>query len=269
MKTAFLQPTEVRGETLPILTNALDGGVGESRQNRRIGRLDPPAFAQRPRGFALLGSAHRRWLTRGIVGGETGDRAVATARQRDEIAMHNFWRWAACGAAMTLGAVGCKSTWNPFQARSKSAFDRDPLVMSHLTHSKDDPAYRDTDTDLGRYDEPQLQPASATQSRSNKPTAVGDATDYGAPLRSRAPDYAWLRGTVQYSRGEAGGPRESGWIVEYGRSSKDRYGGRLRLAPSPRLGLLREGDPVHLSGRIDARDPAHPVYDVADIILLR
>jgi hypothetical protein len=162
---------------------------------------------------------------------------------------------------------GCRGGSSPFafgEPKSRSAFDRDPLVMAHLTHAKDDPAYRDTETDLARIDEPQLQPASS-HSKSNKPTIDGP-TSYNAPARSRAPDYQWVRGVVHTARADGGG---SAWYVDYSRTSKDKFGGRLRLNSTPRLGLLREGDPVHLTGRIVADDPLDPRYEVSDIILMR
>jgi hypothetical protein len=158
--------------------------------------------------------------------------------------------------------VGCQST--PFQPKTRSAFDRDPLVMAHLTHSKDDPAFRDTETDLAKIDEPQLQPA-ASHSKSNKPRFVDGPTSYSAPPRSRSANYEWVRGVVSTSR-DGDQPI---WYVDYSRTSKDKFGGRLRLASSPRLGLLREGDPVHLTGRVVADDPLQPTYEVSDIVLLR
>jgi hypothetical protein len=151
------------------------------------------------------------------------------------------------------------------QPKTRSAFDRDPLVMAHLTHHKDDPAYRDTDTDLAKIDEPTLQPASS-HTKANKPRYTEDVPSYDVPARSRAPDYQWVRGIVR-STNESGSNRT--WFVDYSRTTKDKFGGRLKLTPSPRLGLLREGDPVHLTGRVVSDDPTEPRYEVSDIILLR
>ena len=68
--------------------------------------------------------------------------------------------------------------------------------MAHLTHAKDDPAYRDTETDLAKIDEPQLQPASS-HTKANKPRILdGDVPVYDAPARSRSPNYGWVRGVV-------------------------------------------------------------------------
>jgi hypothetical protein len=163
--------------------------------------------------------------------------------------------------------AGCSSGPLAFsQPKTRSAFDRDPLVMAHLTHSKDDPAYRDTETDIAKLDEPQLQPASS-HTKSNKPRLLESGPPgIDAPARSRAPDYQWVRGVVHSTRTDGGG---TAWYVDYSRTAKDKFGGRLPLAPSPRLGLLREGDPVQLTGRVVADDPLEPKYQVSDIILLR
>jgi len=179
--------------------------------------------------------------------------------------MRNLQRMSTLAVAAL--AVGCSSSslFSFSQPKSRSAFDRDPLVMAHLTHSKDDPAYRDTETDLAKMDEPQLQPASS-HTKSNKPRMLESGPPGAdAPARSRAPDYQWVRGVVHTSRTDGG----SAWFVDYSRTSKDKFGGRLRLTPSPRLGLLREGDPVLLTGRVVADDPLEPRYEVSDIILLR
>jgi hypothetical protein len=174
-----------------------------------------------------------------------------------------------CAVAFT--AIGCKGggagggLLAMGQPKTRSAFDRDPLVMAHLTHAKDDPAFRETETDLAKIDEPTLQPA-AGHSKSNKPRYSEDVPSYDVPSRSRSPDYKWVRGIVRSSRN---GSSSLTWFVDYSRTATDKFGGRLRLAPSPRLGLLREGDPVHLTGRIVADDPSEPRYEVADIILLR
>lgn len=178
--------------------------------------------------------------------------------------MRRVQRMSLLGLAVLAAAAGCKSPFGFGQPASRSAFDRDPLVMAHLTHAKDDPAYRDTETDLAQIESPQLQPASS-HTKSNKPRFETDVPVYDAPARSRAPNYGWVRGVVYSTRTENGPV----WYVDYSRSSKDQFGGRLRLAPSPRLGLLREGDPVHLTGRVVADDPLAPTYQVSDIILLR
>jgi len=167
-----------------------------------------------------------------------------------------------CVAVLAV-VTGCKSPFG--QPQTRSAFDRDPLVMAHLTHAKDDPAYRDTETDLAQIDSPQLQPASS-HTKANKPRLLESSVPvYDAPARSRSPNYGWVRGVVHSTHSDGG----TTWFVDYSRSTKDKFGGRLRLAPSPRLGLLREGDPVHLTGRVVADDPLEPSYQVSDIILLR
>jgi hypothetical protein len=167
-----------------------------------------------------------------------------------------------CVAVLAV-VTGCKSPFG--QPQTRSAFDRDPLVMAHLTHAKDDPAYRDTETDLAQIDSPQLQPASS-HTKANKPRLLESSVPvYDAPARSRSPNYGWVRGVVHSTHSDGG----TTWFVDYSRSAKDKFGGRLRLAPSPRLGLLREGDPVHLTGRVVAEDPLEPSYQVSDIILLR
>jgi hypothetical protein len=179
--------------------------------------------------------------------------------------MRRLQRMSIPGLAVLAVFAGCKSPFSFGQPTSRSAFDRDPLVMAHLTHAKDDPAYRDTETDLAKIDEPQLQPASS-QTKANKPRLLdGDVPVYDAPARSRSPNYGWVRGVVHSTHSESG----TVWFVDYSRSTKDQFGGKLRLAPSPRLGLLREGDPVHLTGRVVADDPLAPTYQVSDIILLR
>ena len=57
-----------------------------------------------------------------------------------------------------------------------------------------------------------------------------------------------------------------GAYVVYGRSEKDEYGGKLRLAPSPRLGLLRQGDEVRVTGAV-VRGPSGPEYEIESLEL--
>ena len=173
------------------------------------------------------------------------------------------------GLAM-LSAAGCKTPWTSKQPqRTKSAFDRDPLVMAHLTHAKDDPAYRDSDIDFSPSNEPRLQPASATSNltRSNKPMSPGSVIGaIDGPIRGRAPDYSWLRGTVRTAGNRF---EENAVFLDFGRSDGDRFGGKIKLANSPRLELLRDGDLVYLTGQLRTSQNKEPIYTVDNVVLLR
>jgi hypothetical protein len=161
-------------------------------------------------------------------------------------------------AGCCLAPLACQS----HSSNNRSTFDRDPLVMSHLTHRRDDPAFAESESDVGKEDETPIKPASI--SKSNKPVRPElTAAAYGGPSRGRAPDYSWLRGSVRYHRDDGG---ENGWYIHYGRSEKDRYEGKLRLASSPRLGLLREGDEVQITGRLIDGDGANPIFQVESLI---
>ncbi|HVJ82433.1 MAG TPA: hypothetical protein VNC50_15300, partial [Planctomycetia bacterium] len=65
--------------------------------------------------------------------------------------------------------VSCKAPRS-----AKTSFDRDPLVMAHLTHRKDDPMYAETEVDFGGgaagiADDSPVRPASVSQTQAKKP----------------------------------------------------------------------------------------------------
>lgn len=176
----------------------------------------------------------------------------------------NGWRRFVGFLGVIFAAVGgCRSRGEP-----RSEFERDPLVMSHLTHRKDDPAFAETETDVGRPDDgPTLRPASVSKKPGRDEAVHPDQPGaFGGPSRAHAPDYSWLRGTL--TRNCSGQPTAR-WFIQYANAGGgDRFDGVLPLANAPRLGLLREGDRVELSGRVVEATTPDPQYYVESLALV-
>jgi hypothetical protein len=159
-----------------------------------------------------------------------------------------------------VAAVGCG--W----MKTRSDFERDPFVMSHLTHDKKDPMFAASENDLSLDgDEPRMQ--SASTSRKPKPTrydAPSDPRGASAASLARADDYSWLEGRLSRQGGRSGG-----WYIRYATAGEgDRYGGQLRIVNNQRLGVAREGDVVRLAGRVVPQGRSDVAYEVASITIL-
>ena len=162
------------------------------------------------------------------------------------------------GVATLLPAIGCG--W----VRNRSAFERDPFVMSHLTHSKADPLYASSENSDVFDDEPALQAASVSRKASRSSVRQAVAAPTIEPLYGHAPDYRWLRGRLERREG----PRP-GWYVQYATADEPRFDGRLLLAANRRLDLLREGDHVRLSGRLIGVAAGDPRYHIESLTVVR
>lgn len=168
-----------------------------------------------------------------------------------------------CVLAVTAG--GCK--W----VGGKSDFQRDPFVMSHLTHNKNDPLFASSEGDED-WDSP-TRSASATArkaevARTSAPATPAQRSPYQqvsarAP-RGRAEDFKWIEGRLEHRNGN-----KPGWHIRYATNAEnDTFGGEIRLANNPRLGLMREGDLVYVTGRLMDGDNAERRYEVETISLL-
>jgi hypothetical protein len=125
----------------------------------------------------------------------------------------------------------------------------DPLVMSHLTHGKENAAYAASEASVPN-DSP-IQSASVSQKlgtaqRDNVYEHASHREATPAERLSSAPaDYRWFQGRVSRHAHEAG------WRLRYAPSiAADRYGGEIALQGNDRLALLREGDRVFVEGRL-------------------
>ena len=162
-------------------------------------------------------------------------------------------RTAASLALAVAAGAGCWKAQSPYARRSN--FDRDPLVMAHLTHPKDHD-YAQSESERALPDD--VPPVQAASLSASKKPALG-ATP--RPERGHAADYGWLRG-------QAASDGAGGWRLRYGSVGDDRFGGSMPLAPSPRLAMLREGDQVYVTGRI-ATAAALPLYQVETLVLAK
>src|SRR5262245_41002325 len=133
----------------------------------------------------------------------------------------------------------------------RSDFERDPLVMSHLTHNKNDPSYAGVENESADDQPPQGLAQSPSVSR--KPPAADGYRhalfEENAPRRRsalHADDYSWLEGRLTLRTG-----KRAGWHVRYApMTENDRFGGELLLIEHSQLKLMREGDRVHLEGKV-------------------
>lgn len=142
-----------------------------------------------------------------------------------------------------LVLAGCGTTDNG------SGMERDPFMMSHLTHQKEDPLFTNSESEVS-FDLDEFSMQSGSGSVSRKPTLQSsDATYQRMTYSSSETDarHRLLEGQLEYHR--VG--HKPGWYVRYSSDpNSDRHGGRLRLVDDPRLGLFREGDRVQLEGKI-------------------
>ena len=165
---------------------------------------------------------------------------------------------------LAVAASGC--SWVNLRSGGPN---RDPFVMSHLTHSKDDPLFAASDSSADFDEEPPLQSAFSVSRKSMFAAAQGvdkvaRRPHVGQTGRGRAEDYRWIRGHLGRRRGT-----HAGWYIRYASSADaDRYGGELKIDDHPRLGLLREGDRVHLEGRLVGEGSDESIYRVESIALL-
>lgn len=172
-------------------------------------------------------------------------------------------------ALVSAGAIGCG--W----MNTRSDFERDPFVMSHLTHEKRDPMYATTDSDVHLDDEtPKVRSASTSRKTpySSEPRRLGlregASTEAGIePIGAKeglSDDYGRLSGALERRKGNRGG-----WFIRYGSGSDtDRYGGELLIVNPDRLGLAREGDRVELEGQVVTRRPGEFGYRIRSVSFL-
>ncbi|MGL4461972.1 MAG: hypothetical protein ACRC1K_07450, partial [Planctomycetia bacterium] len=147
-------------------------------------------------------------------------------------------RWANV-ALLGLALTSCSCAW----VRSRSDFERDPFVMSHLTHGKGDPTYAATENESSLSSEGAAGRSPVTAaSLSKKPGSgatgsvktVGGGSSLGGS--GAAEDFRWIEGRMVYRSGKKGG-----WAVRFG-APGDRYGGEIAVADAAKLGVAREGD---------------------------
>lgn len=147
-----------------------------------------------------------------------------------------------------LGGCGWIST--------RSDFDRDPFVMSHLTKGSGDPSVA--------YDEEldgKRSFLSASTSRKQNPSLKRHTGRRSAAQASHAADYRWIRGRLSRSKNAP-----NNWSIQYPHGeASDAFGGELVLERTPKLGLLREGDLVLLEGQLVTPEPGKTSYRVTDI----
>lgn len=171
-----------------------------------------------------------------------------------------WFRWSMCAAAIGVGGCGWVSR--------SSQYERDPFVMSHLTHSKEDPMFAATDGDHHVSVDTEPSRSASLTHNSRRPSRSNNDSSHSAfrHVSHSAADeqYRQLNGTLGYRTGKYGG-----WYIRYaGKGSGDPYGGEIVFANSPRMGLLREGDQIRVEGRVVHHGSGEPRYHVDSISLL-
>ena len=153
----------------------------------------------------------------------------------------------------SAGLTGCK--W----VSPRSNFERDPLVMSHLsTSNKRSYGATETATPKGNYQTRYLDPRSGVERTSHDEAQSAEIKSIGWP------DYKSITGRVHYRIG-----KNPGWYLHFvQRNVDDRFGNAVMLAESPKLGLLREGDLVRIQGDIVNLYPGDIRYRVDLVTVL-
>ena len=169
---------------------------------------------------------------------------------------------------VTAGAaIGCGST------EKNAGMERDPFVMSHLTHQKEDPLFAASESNES-FESEDLSMQSDSESVSRKPdTALAQPAIAQTPFQMTSytendedleQRYRWLDGRLEQHNG-----RDPGWYIRYLPSGQpDRFDGLLRLASDDRLGLFREGDRVRIQGEVFRNGPGDYRYRVESISML-
>lgn len=144
---------------------------------------------------------------------------------------------------------------------NRNGGERDPLLMSHLTHSKGDPMFAGTDSSVTVDDTSVAQSASISrkilQDSKKAPLSQASYTDVGE-------DFTWLKGRLERRKGSRGG-----WYLRYASpGSKDPYGGAVLLQDDPRLGLFRVGDRVFVEGNLEKDQIAGATYKIDTVRIL-
>jgi hypothetical protein len=197
---------------------------------------------------------------------ETGSIDVCSSHHRESSMSINFSARRALAVIVICAAAsgGCSTS----QFRSPTAGARqktDPLVMAHLTHSKEDPQFAGTENGT-HFDSDSTIQAAVSQSRKSSYTTVADDRTAGSPpVRpiGRAFDYSWLEGRLAYRS-----HRRAGWYLRYAPAvSNDLHGGELLLENDPRLAMFREGDRVYVEGAIVSHQLGDQRYRVESISL--
>jgi hypothetical protein len=112
----------------------------------------------------------------------------------------------------------------------------------------------------GQAATPMTEPRSLTRVEATPVSRPKDSDVY-----AHASDYAWLQGVLER---DAGG----GWLMRYGKSAADRWGGSMSLQDDARLSQFRSGDVVVVEGMIAAGSvtgKAQPTYRIRDIRLIQ
>lgn len=156
--------------------------------------------------------------------------------------------------AVAIAAVVSGCSWLNFRSGGNQ---RDPLLMSHLTHGKTDPMFAGSETALTFDDQSPIQAASVSRKYPKSQSLT--------PTQENTPgDFRWLKGRLE----RRGGPRP-GWYLRYSDvAGNDPHGGAIRLQEDPRLGLLREGDHVYVEGEIIDSGLSQASYKLSSIRIL-
>ncbi len=158
---------------------------------------------------------------------------------------------------LCTSSIGCQ--W----ISPRSNFERDPLVMSHLsnrsTSAKRSVGYSDEAGKSKPYESRYLNPNGNGIERAS----LNDS-ESGSVRNADWPEYKSLTGRVHYRIG-----RNPGWYLHFTqRNRNDKLGAAIMLADGPKLGLIREGDLVRISGEIVDTTPGDMRYRVDSVTVL-
>lgn len=172
--------------------------------------------------------------------------------------MSRHWWRGILAAALATTTVGCQ--W----INSRSAFERDPLVMSHLTNDRSESAFAADDQPAKRGRWAWLTASHPGGAAPVQTASRSESSPTPAKSSAAAPDHSWVVGRLRQRRGA-----DNGWYIQYGHvDDQDRYGGELDVEHSPKLGLVREGDKVLLEGEVIPSRSGYPLYRVRNLARL-
>lgn len=143
--------------------------------------------------------------------------------------------WIARAVCMgSMGIAGCG--W----INTRSDFERDPFVMSHLTHEKRDQMFANSDSDVTIDGEERPVRSASRKPPTSEPTEI--------------------EGRLSFQKGKA-----PGWYLRP--LAAGSVGDGLRLLPDPRLSIAHEGDRVRLRGR-NVDDGSSTAYQITSLAFL-